>query len=383
MKLNTGFIGFDGTESKRAISAASQVKKAEGIEGEQNVLLRAPHARAKSMLRKFVRLYNARAFLTDEKDRTGWEKAGAKIEGGYEDFFEESDLIVVGTPAGHEAPYVEAGIAHNRSMMLMGGANRPEILQELEKNGVDVPDKIREDLGREFFFGLENYEKFLKAKSRLVQCTSCNTTAMCRATLAARPLGLKAILGNLDRRQGDPHNIVKVSPNAISFGQGVGHQGKDAGTVFKDVRYSVRASKVPTTIPHVHHLNLVFEGSISPQDLVEQFAKTRRIVIIPYEDAGKTHEWTSEILEAFLSPFERPISPEIFELLISDAVIHFELGKYTILQIVMMVEQMSLPVPNYVEAYLMFSGYSADQVHSRVDKGLGCVHGVWPDQLSI
>ncbi len=165
MKLSAGFVGFDGTESKRATPAISQVKKAEGIDGELNVLLRSPHASAKSMLQKFIRLYDVRAFLTDEKDRAGWEKAGAKIEGGYDDFFEKSDLIVVGTPGEHETPYVEAGIAHDCSLMLMGGANRPQILQELEKKGIDVPDKIREDLAREFFFGLENYKVFLKAKS--------------------------------------------------------------------------------------------------------------------------------------------------------------------------------------------------------------------------
>ncbi len=107
------------------------------------------------------------------------------------------------------------------------------------------------------------------------------------------------------------------------------------------------------------------------------------MVIIPYEDEGKKHEWTSEIIEAFLSQFERPISPEIFELLVSDAIIPFELADYTILQIVMMVEQMSLPVPNYAEAYLMFAGYPADEVNGRVDKALGCVHGVWPDRLSV
>ena len=383
MKLSAGFVGFDGTESKRAIPAIFQVKEAEGIEGELNVLLRSPHARAKSMLRKFIRLYDVRAFLTDDKDRAGWEKAGARIEGGYEDFFEESDLIIVGTPGEQETPYVEAGVAHDCSIMLMGGANRPLILQELEKKGIEITDKIREDLAREFFFGLENYERFLNAKSRLVQCTSCNTTAICRAVLAARPLGLKAILGNLDRRVGDPHNVVKASPSAISFGKGVGHQGKDAGTVFKDVKFSIRASKVPITIPHVHHLNLIFEGKQRPEDLIERLADTRRVVMIPYEDGGRKHEWTSEIVEGFLSSFERPISPEIFELLVSDAVIPFELGSYTIMQIVMMVEQMSLPVPNYAEAYLMFGGYPADKVHSVVDRDLGCVHGMWPDRMSV
>jgi glyceraldehyde-3-phosphate dehydrogenase (NAD(P)) len=382
MKLNAGFIGFDGTESKRALLAIHQVKELEGIAGDINVLLRAPHARAKSMLSKFSRLCDVRAFLTAEKDRSDWERVGARIEGGYDDFFEESDLIVVGAPGGREQPYVEASIAHDCYTMLMGGAHRGEILSGLEEKKIEIPQKIRDDLGREFFFGLENYERFLKAAPKLVQCTSCNTTALCRAVLAARPLGLKAVLGNLDRRSGDPHNIVKVSPNAIQFGSGVGHQGKDAGTVFKNVRFSVRASKVPTTIPHVHQLNLVFDEKLTPKMLLERLSSTRRVVVIPYEDGEKKHYWTSEILEAFVSGFERLISPEIFELLFSDAIIPFELGDYTILQTVMLVEQMSLPVPNYVEAYLLFCGFPADKVHDSVDRALRVVHGVWPDRLS-
>ena len=86
-------------------------------------------------------------------------------------------------------------------------------------------------------------------------------------------------------------------------------------------------------------------------------------------------------MEAFVSGFERPISPEIFELLFSDAMIPVELGNYTIMQTVMLVEQMSLPVPNYVEAYLLFCGFSASRVHEAVDKALGVVHGLWPDRL--
>lgn len=382
MKLNVGFVGFDGTESKRAIPAIHQVKEIEGVEGDLNVLLRTPHARAKSMLGKFMRMCNVRAFLTDEKDRAGWEKVGARIEGNYSDFFEESGLIMVGTPEGQELAYVEASIAHECNTVLMGGAHRGEILKGLDEKKVEISDKIREDLGREFFFGLENYERFLKAVPKLVQCTSCNTTALCRAVLAAKPLGLQAVLGNLDRRSGDPHNIVKVSPNAIQFGSGVGHQGKDAGTVFKDVKFSVRASKVPITMPHVHQLNLVFEGEQEPEMLLERLANTRRVVVVPYDDAGRKHDWTSEILEAFVSGYERPISPEIFELLFSDAIIPFRFGDYTIMQTIMLVEQMSLPVPNYAEAFLLFCGFPSDRVHSSVDKALGVVHGVWPDKLS-
>ncbi len=381
MKLSAGFVGFDGTESKRAVLAIWQTKEAEGIGGDLNVLLRTPHARAKTMLSKFTRMCNVRAFITDEKDRLAWEKAGAKIAGGYDDFFEESDVIVVGTPEGQEKPYVQASLSHDCKTILMGGAHRAKIRQELAESGVEIPEAVRKDLGKEFFFGLENYERFLDDGAKLVQCTSCNTTGMCRAVLAAKPLGLKAVIGNLDRRSGDPHNVVKISPNAIQFGSGAGHQGQDARTVFKDVEFSVRASKVPTTMPHVHHLNLIFEGDPTPEDLLEHLSQTRRVAVIPYEDAGKKHDWTSEILEAFVSGFERPISPEIFELLFSDAIIPFKLGNYTIMQTVMLVEQMSLPVPNYVEAYLLFCKFPASRVHSAVDNALGAVHGRWPDKL--
>ncbi|MDD1742472.1 MAG: glyceraldehyde-3-phosphate dehydrogenase, partial [Methanotrichaceae archaeon] len=214
-----------------------------------------------------------------------------------------------------------------------------------------------------------------------VQCTSCNTTGLSRMALAARPLGLMAILGNIDRRHGDPHTVVRASPSAIQFGKGAGHQGADAGTIFEGIKFSVRASKVPTVVPHTNFLNLVFKGSVRPDQLVDQLSKTREIVVIPYQDEGKRHEWTSEILEAFLSGVERPISPEIFELLVSDAIIPFQLGDYSILQTVSMVEQMSIAVPNHVESYLLSIGYPSNEVHGLVDKTLGIMHGIWPDDL--
>jgi glyceraldehyde-3-phosphate dehydrogenase (NAD(P)) len=256
-------------------------------------------------------------------------------------------------------------------------------LKGLEENKkVKITEELKADFSQEFFFGLENYQMFLNAKPKLVQCTSCNTTGLSRLALAARPLGLTAVLGNIDRRHGDPHTVVKASPSAIQFGKGAGHQGTDAGTIFEEVNFSIRASKVPTTVPHTNFLNLVFKGDVTAAQLVEQYANTREVVVMPYQDDGKKHDWTSEILEAFLSGIERPISPEIFELIVSDAIIPFKLGDYTILQTVSMVEQMSIAVPNHVESYLLSAGYPAADVHSLVDKTLGVMHGIWPDKLS-
>ena len=383
MKCNAGFVGFDGTENKRTLLATAEVKKTAGIEGDLNVLLRKPHGRAISIVTKFNRLYGVKAYLSDMSLKDKWQAAGVKIEGGYDDFFKSSDFIMVGTPGDEELPYVEAGLANDCFVSLMGGADRPELLKGLEENKkFKITDELRADFAREFFFGLENYEMFSKARPKLVQCTSCNTTGLSRLALAARPLGLTAVLGNIDRRHGDPHTVVKASPSAVQFGKGAGHQGTDAGTIFKEVNFSIRASKVPTTVPHTNFLNLVFKGDVTAAQLVEQYAKTREVVVMPYQDEGKKHEWTSEILEAFLSGTERPISPEIFELLVSDAIIPFKLGEYTILQTVSMVEQMSIAVPNHVESYLLSAGYPAADVHSLVDRALGVMHGVWPDKLS-
>lgn len=383
MKSNAGFVGFDGTENKRTLLALAEVKKAAKIEGDLNVLLRKPHGRAMSILDKFNRLYGVKAFVSDAADKEKWEAAGVKIEGGYDDFFAASDFVMVGTPGGEELPYVESGLVNDCFVSLMGGADRSEILEGLmESKKVKITDELKADLAREFFFGLENYEMFLKAKPRLVQCTSCNTTGLSRLALAARPLGLTSILGNIDRRHGDPHTVVKVSPSAIQFGKGAGHQGKDAGTIFEEVKFNIRASKVPTTMPHTNFLNMIFKGDVTPAQLVEQYAKTREVVVMPYQDEGKKHDWTSEILEAFLSGVERPICPEIFELIVSDAIIPFKLGDYTILQTVSLVEQMSIAVPNHVESYLLSAGYPAADVHALVDRALGIMHGIWPDRLS-
>ena len=383
MKSNAGFVGFDGTENKRTLLALAQVKKAAGIDGDLNILLRKPHGRALSIAAKFNRLFGVKAYVSDNATREKWESLGIKIEGGYDDFFKASDFVMVGTPGDQELVYIEAGLSNGCFVSLMGGADRPELLKGLAEGGkVKITDDLKADFAREFFFGLENYEMFARAKPRLVQCTSCNTTGLSRLALAARPLGLTAVLGNIDRRHGDPHTVVRASPSAIQFGKGAGHQGTDAGTVFEEVNFSIRASKVPTTVPHTNFLSLVFKGDVTAAQLVESLAKTREVVVMPYQDEGKKHEWTSEILEAYLSAVERPICPEIFELIVSDAVIPFKLEGYTILQTVSMVEQMSIAVPNHVESYLLSAGYPAAEVHSLVDRTLGIMHGIWPNKLS-
>ena len=85
----------------------------------------SPHGRAMSIMSKFNRMFGVKAFVSENADKEKWEKAGVKIEGGYDDFFEASDFLMVGTPGDEELPYVEAGLSHGCFVSLMGGADRP------------------------------------------------------------------------------------------------------------------------------------------------------------------------------------------------------------------------------------------------------------------
>jgi glyceraldehyde-3-phosphate dehydrogenase (NAD(P)+) (phosphorylating) len=75
-----------------------------------------------------------------------------------------------------------------------------------------------------------------------------------------------------------------------------------------------------------------------PEQVKDHLSRTNRVVIVPYQDEGRVHDWMSEIPEAFVSCFERPISPEIYELLVSDAMIPLALGDYHLIQMVLMME---------------------------------------------
>gem|GEM_PF-5309371 len=48
--------------------------------------------------------------------------------------------------------------------------------------GIQIIDDLKADSARESFLGLENYEMFLKAKPKLVQCTSCSAICLARLT---------------------------------------------------------------------------------------------------------------------------------------------------------------------------------------------------------
>ncbi len=162
---NAGFVGFDGTENNRTILALQQVKKAAGIQGDLNVLLRRPHGRARSVVAKFNRMFGVKALVSDKADKEKWEKAGVKIEGGYIDFFEASDFVMVRTPHDEELPYCEAKSEYCVIMPSRSGKDRPEILKGSEESRkVRTSCDMRVNFFREFFYCLESYEASLKLK---------------------------------------------------------------------------------------------------------------------------------------------------------------------------------------------------------------------------
>ncbi|MBN2095458.1 MAG: glyceraldehyde-3-phosphate dehydrogenase [Candidatus Aenigmarchaeota archaeon] len=383
MTSNFGFVGFDGTENKRTIFAADAANKYTGNDGDLNVLLRNPHPTARATLAYMQRdCQNVVPYISDEGTRQKWEGHGVKVAGNYQDFLRASDALMIGTPSHQEPLYVRDGLNEGCFIALMGGADREEILKDLEEKKFNVGCGLKEDLTGEFFFGMQNYGEFLERDPQLVQCTSCNTTGLSRLAYAARPLGLTNMAGNIDRRIADPPGSAKGYINSVEFGDKPGHQGEDAGTVFKDVDFKIRASKIPTTVPHVNDLMLVFEGEVTPKELVDALAGTSGVVVMPYKSEGKKYSATGNILENVQIGLRRPWSPNVYEALVSEAIIPVNLGDKTMLQTKSMTEQMSIAVPNHVEALLLNMRYPESEVRRTIDESLGLLHGVWPDKLS-
>ena len=83
----------------------AQVKKAVGIEGDLNVLLRKPHGRVISIVSKFNHKFGMNTFLRDKANEKKPEMARIWVNSGFIDFFEALDLIMVGRPGDEKLPY--------------------------------------------------------------------------------------------------------------------------------------------------------------------------------------------------------------------------------------------------------------------------------------
>lgn len=210
-----------------------------------------------------------------------FEKAGMPAAGTIEEMVEKADLVVDCTPGGvgeqNKPMYEKAGV----KAIWQGGESHP--------------------LAGFSFNAVCNYEQAVGRD--LVRVVSCNTTALCRVIYPIdKELGVKKVRAILARRATDPNDVKKGPINAIvpDPTKLPSHHGPDVRSVLPQINITSAALKIPTTLMHVHTVNMEINTDCTAEDIRNILGAQSRILFV-----GQGMSSTAEIME-FARDIGRP-----------------------------------------------------------------------------
>ncbi len=332
-KVKVAINGY-GTIGKRVADAVNLQKDMNVV----GVTKTKPDFEAKMAIKKGYKLYAAipeRAELFD--------KAGLKIEGTIDDLLEKADIVIDCSPgkvgAENKPKYEKAGVK-----AIFQGGEKADVA-EVSFNALSCYDRA---LGRDY-----------------VRVVSCNTTGLTRVLyLIKENFGIRKVRATMIRRVVDPKEDKKglvngIMPNPITLPS---HHGPDVQTVL-DVDITTVAFKVPTTLMHVHSINIVPEQVLEVDDIVEVFEKEPRILLFSESDGftstAKIIEWAREVRMRY----------DIFENCVWKDSISVVDGEIYLTQAI---HQESIVVPENIDAIrAMFELKSREESMELTNKSLG------------
>ena len=210
-----------------------------------------------------------------------FEKAGIPAAGSIEEMVEKADVVVDCTPGGvgeeNKALYQKAGV----KAIWQGGEDH--------------------ELAGFSFNAICNYEQALGLD--FVRVVSCNTTGLCRVIYPLdREFGVKKVRVTLARRAVDPNDIKKgpinaIVPDPIKLPS---HHGPDVQSVLPNINITSAAMKIPTTLMHLHTVNMELNKDCTAEDIKKVFSSHPRIHFV-----GQGISSTAEIME-YARDIKRP-----------------------------------------------------------------------------
>lgn len=287
------------------------------------------------------------------KEKLGvFKERRLEVAGTIEDLLSQVDVVVDATPSGYGESYKELYRKYGVKMVFQGG-EKPSV--------ADVS-----------FNALCNYSEALGKESARV--VSCNTTGLLRIICCLNNVfGVDKVRAVIVRRAADPKEVRKGPINAIVPDpvRMPSHHGFDVKTVLPRLDIITSALIVPTTLMHVHVVNMVLKSEASLNDIVGVLEETPRIVLVDSEDTGMKS--TAEIVE-----YARDLGRkryDIPELIVWRDSIHVS-GREVML--VQAVHQESIVVPENIDAIRALTGLTSDQWESikLTDNTLG-ISGRW------
>lgn len=273
-----------------------------------------------------------------------FEKAGMPAAGTVEEIVEKADLVVDCTPGGvgeeNKPLYEKAGI----KAIWQGGEEH-----ELAGFSFNAASNYEEALGRQF-----------------LRVVSCNTTALCRVIYSIdKELGVKKVRAVLARRAADPNDVKKgpinaIVPDPIKLPS---HHGPDVRSVLPHIDITSAALKIPTTLMHVHTVNMEVNTDCTVDDITEIFGSQSRIRFV-----GQGMSSTAEIME-FARDIRRPRNDMWENCIWPESITVHERELYFF----QAVHQESITIPENVDAIRAMMEFESDGAKSieKTNKAIG------------
>ncbi|GAB3024068.1 type II glyceraldehyde-3-phosphate dehydrogenase [Natronobiforma cellulositropha] len=206
-------------------------------------------------------------YAVDEAGAEAFRAVGLEVTGDLAALVEASDVVVDATPAGVGAENRRLYERYDTPALFQGGE---------DASVADVSFNAR-----------ANYEEAVDAE--YVRVVSCNTTGLSRVVAPLEEtFGIEKVRATLVRRGGDPSQTTRgpindIVPSPVSLPS---HHGPDVRTVFPDLEIDTVGLTVPTTLMHVHAVNVTLEDVPDSSAAVrDRFADEDRLLLVP-EYAG-------------------------------------------------------------------------------------------------
>jgi len=203
---------------------------------------------------------NYRIFSSDKESLKAFSQSSIEAEGTMEELLDDVDIVVDATPEGQGEKNIQVYKTARKKAIFQGGESAALVEASFNAYGNFV-----DSWGKDY-----------------VRVVSCNTTAMARTVSACmEKFGVRKVEATIIRRATDPNDSKKGPINAIEPSLGFpSHHGPDLKTVLKIGEANTVAIKVPTTLMHVHVVNLTLEKSITQDDTLDLFKEYGRIITV-------------------------------------------------------------------------------------------------------
>jgi len=272
VRVRIGIVGY-GTIGKRVAEAVMRMDDMELV----GIVKRNPDYEAEIARMRGLDIY------VDANDEDKFRKAGIEVKGTVDELLSKIDVAIDATPG-------DVGIENKKRLY------EPRGLRAIFQGGEEA------EVAEVSFNALANYEAAVGR--RYVRIVSCNTTGLSRlmSALLLHGYRIRKVRAFIARRGADPREYRRGPINDVVFDPPTvpSHHGPDVNTIIPNVEVITMAVAVPTTLMHLHMVNVEFEGSVSKGEIIRAFEDTPRLILLSaksrrFESVAQIIEWARDL----------------------------------------------------------------------------------------